>query len=95
LPVASGLEIPHLPRSCTPQKKIGLLSKHDCRDAKAAGLKRKKVLVVTLSDRLCATNVLSIIMSDDIGKHDLAADCQPWQVGLWGLRKVLRENVMN
>jgi len=51
-------------------------------------------VAVALLDKLCANNVLSIIASDDVGKHDLAADCQQWQVGLWGLRKVFHANDM-
>jgi len=50
------------------------------------------VVAVALLDKLSATNILSIIMPDDFGKHDLATGYQQWHVSLWDLMKVLHEN---
>ena len=38
--------------------------------------------------------MFSLISSDDIDKHNLAADCQQWEVGIRSLKKVLPENDM-
>lgn len=47
-----------------------------------------------MSDKLACNNVLSLISADDVEKHNLAADCQQWQIGLRSFKKVLTENDM-
>ena len=38
--------------------------------------------------------MLSLISSDDDDKHNLAADCQQWQVGIGSFKKMLAQNDM-
>ena len=57
-------------------------------------MKRKKAVCVALDNKLACNNVLSILTSDDLGKHDLATDCQQWQVGINGFIDVLTEHDM-
>ena len=42
-----------------------------------------------MSDKLACNNVLSLVLADDIEKHNLAADCQQWQIGLRSFKKAL------
>ena len=72
----------------------GIISKHSCRDTESSRLKQKRAVCVALDNKLACNNVLSILTSDDLGKHDLATDCQQWQVGIKSLKKVLAENDM-
>ena len=69
--LTSGLEVLHVPRSGSQQESIGITSKHSRGDTLSACLKRKKTVTVALPNKNTA---------DDILKHDLAADCQQWQV---------------
>jgi len=55
---------------------------------------RKKAVCVDLDNKLACNNVLSILTSDDLGQHDLATNCQQWQVGINGFIEALTENDM-
>ena len=92
--LSSGLEVFHVPRSGVQQATAGVTSKHSRGDSDSSRLKRKKTVTVALTDKLACNNVLSIITSDDLGKHDLAADCQQWQVAIRSFKRVLTENDM-
>jgi len=92
--LTSGLEVLHVPCSGSQQESAGITSKHSRGDTLSARLKQKKTVTVALPNKLACNNVLSIITADDIAKHDLAADCQQWQVGINSLKKVLIENDM-
>ena len=73
--LSSGLDVLHVPRSGTQQATAGINSKYNRGDSESSRLKRKKTVTVALSDKLACNNVLGIITADDLGKHDLAADC--------------------
>ena len=78
LALPSGLEVRHVARSQTQQQHAGVVSKHDRGDNEAARLKRKKIVVVALPQKLQCNNALKIIAGGDIENHDLALDCQQW-----------------
>ena len=92
--LSSGLEVLHAPRSGKAQANAGVTSKHSRGDNDSSRLKRKKIVTVALTDKLACNNVLSIITSDDLGRHDLAVDCSQWQVAIRGFKRVLIENDM-
>ena len=94
LTLSSGLEVLHVPRSGKQQATAGIMSKHSRGDTESARLKRKKAVTAAMSDKLACNNVLSLISADDVEKHNLAADCQQWQIGLRSFKKVLTENDM-
>ena len=92
--LASGLEVLHVPRSGTQRLTAGIKSKHSRGDTESARLKQKRLVCVALDNKLACNNVLSILNSADLEKHDLATDCQQWQVGINGFIEVLTENDM-
>ena len=94
--IPSGLEVLHVPCTDTQQESAGITSKHSRGDSESSRLKQKKAAAVALAleDKLTCNNVLSIITSEDIDKHNLAIDCQQWQVGINGFKTVLVANDM-
>ena len=84
----SGLDVLHVPRSGTQQDTAGITSKYLRGDSESDHLKRKKTVTVALDDQLACNNILSLITAGGVDKHDLAADCQQWQVGINGFKKV-------
>ena len=86
--LTSGLDILHVPRSGTQQSNAGITSKYSRGDSESSRLKRKKTVTVALDDQLACNNILSLITAGGVDKHDLAADCQQWQVGINGFKKV-------
>ena len=76
LTLSSGLEVLHVPRSGTQQMNAGILSKHNRGDTEAARLERRHAVTVALTNKLACNNMLSLVSSDDVGKHNLVADCQ-------------------
>ena len=90
----SGLDVLHVPRSGNQQDTAGITSKYSRGNSESDRLKRKKTVTVALDDQLACNNILSLITAGGVDKHDLAADCQQWQVGINGFKKVLIENDM-
>ena len=76
LTLSSGLDVLHVPLSGTQKMNAGILLKHNCGDTESACLKQRRTVIVALPNTMVYNNVLSLISSDDIDKHDLAADCQ-------------------
>ena len=92
--LASGLDVRHVPRSDQQRATAGVLSKHDRGNTPQERLKREKAVVQSLSTKLACSNVMRLVMSDDLSKHDIAADCIQSQNGIQALRKVLIKNDM-
>ena len=90
----SGLEINASARSTLEQAKAAVLSKHNRGNTEEYRLKRRRAVCVTLDDELCCNNVLSLLTQDDITNHDIASDCQKWQVSIRGFTKRCETNDM-
>ena len=92
--LASGLDVRHVPRSDNQQIRAAVRSKYDRGATAMERLKHERMVVKPLPTKLACSNVLNIVLAEDVTKHDIAADCAQWQVGVRAFQEVLRQNDM-
>ena len=47
-----------------------------------------------MSHKLSSSNVTTLVTSADVGKHNIADNCQQWQNSLQEYKEVMRQNDM-
>ena len=92
--LASGLDVRHVPRLDNQQVWAAVRSKYDRGATAMERLKHERMVVKPLSTKLACSNVLNIVLAEDVTKHGIAADCAQWQVGVCAFQEVLRQNDM-
>ena len=92
--LSSDLGVRHHPRSSSQQAQAGIRAKYDRGDTPAERLEQEKMVVKALPHKLACKNAIRLIMAEDVAKHDIAKECQQWQVGLRAFREELVKNDM-
>ena len=80
--LSSGLDVRHNSRSSSQQAQAGIQSKYDRSDNPADRIRWERLVVKPLSAKLDCNNAICLILLEDVAKHDIAKECQQWQVGL-------------
>ncbi len=93
--MTSGLEIRDTARLDKEQRVANVISKHNCGATDDARQKHKKAVTQTkVYHKLACSNITSLMTSADVGKHNIADDCQQWQDSLREYGDILHQNDM-